>query len=340
MVKTMDEIGKIVTSLSSHYSPLIEEVSLVVSQKVNSTAEVLSGCVAYYNYLMSLGDKRVETWGLMSSPFPTICITLAYLLMCLCGPKLMSSYKPFNLRPVVVLYNLFCAGLNLYIGLEIFLTSRQIQYSWTCQPVDYSWDPLSVRIARALWWYYISKLVELCDSLFIILHKKDQQQLSFLHIYHHATMFSLWWIGARYVAGGSSFLGAMFNCCVHVLMYSYYALAAIGGKIKKYLWWKKYLTAIQMLQFIAALVMGINAIKIGCDFPMWMQYSCCAYMLSFLVLFSNFYIKAYLRHGKGKIASNGREQEIHHMKNGRNKDVGNGNGNINHSVNGASKKLN
>ena len=33
MVKTMDEIGKIVTSLSSHYSPLIEEVSLVVSQK-------------------------------------------------------------------------------------------------------------------------------------------------------------------------------------------------------------------------------------------------------------------------------------------------------------------
>ena len=46
-----------------------------------------------------------------------------------------------------------------------------------------------------------------------------------------------------------------------------------------------------MLQFIAALVMGINAIKIGCDFPMWMQYTCCAYMLSFLVLFSDFYIK-------------------------------------------------
>ena len=102
----------------------------------------------------------------------------------------------------------------------------------------------------------------------------------------------------------------MFNCCVHVLMYSYYALSAIPP-IRKYLWWKKYLTAIQvgerrhycvniyftnliplqMVQFIAALVMGINAIRIGCDFPMWMQYSCCAYMLSFLVLFSDFYIK-------------------------------------------------
>jgi len=244
----------------------------------------------------------------------------------------MSPYKPFNLRPVVVLYNLICAGLNLYIGLEIFLTSRQIQYNWTCQPVDYSWDPASVRIARALWWYYISKLVELCDSLFIILHKKDKQQLSFLHIYHHATMFSLWWIGARYVAGGSSFLGAMFNCCVHVLMYSYYALSAIGGRIRKYLWWKKYLTAIQMLQFIAALVMGINAIIIGCDFPMWMQYSCCAYMLSFLVLFSDFYIKAYLKSsGKTNSLQNGNHvpaENGHSHVNGLNKTQ---NGNISHN---------
>ena len=39
--------------------------------------------------------------------------------------------------------------------------------------------------------------------------------------------------------------GAMFNCCVHVLMYSYYALSAIPP-IRKYLWWKKYLTAIQV----------------------------------------------------------------------------------------------
>lgn len=68
------------------------------------------------------------------------------------------------------------------------------------------------------------------------------------------------------------------------------------------------MTAIQMLQFVAALVMGVNAIRIGCDFPMWMQYSCCAYMLSFLVLFSDFYIKAYLRKDKKEngVSSNGK----------------------------------
>ena len=48
----------------------------------------------------------------------------------------MAGREPFNIRPLIVVYNLGCAGLNLYIGLEIFITSRTIQYSWTCQPVD------------------------------------------------------------------------------------------------------------------------------------------------------------------------------------------------------------
>jgi elongation of very long chain fatty acids protein 4 len=111
--------------------------------------------------------------------------------------------------------------------------------------VDYSNDPLALRIASALWWYYFSKLVEMLDSVFFILRKKESQ-LTFLHIYHHSTMFCLWWIGVKYVAGGSSFLGAMFNCFVHVLMYSYYFISALGQEFKKWLWWKRYLTIIQV----------------------------------------------------------------------------------------------
>ena len=34
----------------------------------------------YYEYLLSIGDKRVENWGLMQSPVPTILITMVYLL--------------------------------------------------------------------------------------------------------------------------------------------------------------------------------------------------------------------------------------------------------------------
>jgi elongation of very long chain fatty acids protein 4 len=87
------------------------------------------------------------------------------------------------------------------------------------------------------------------DSVFFIVRKKENQ-LTFLHIYHHSTMFALWWIGVKYVAGGSSFLGAMFNCFVHVLMYAYYFLAALGPAYRRLLWWKKYLTIVQVSIYI------------------------------------------------------------------------------------------
>jgi elongation of very long chain fatty acids protein 4 len=97
----------------------------------------------------------------------------------------------------------------------------------------------------------------------------------------------------KYVAGGSSVFGALFNSLVHVFMYSYYFIAALGPKYRKYLGWKRYLTLVQMVQFVLAIVMGLNALRVRCDFPLWMQYAMILYMISFLVLFSNFYIRTY-----------------------------------------------
>jgi hypothetical protein len=32
-------------------------------------------------------------------------------------------------------------------------------------------------------------------------------------------------------------------------MYSYYLLAALGPEVQKYLWWKKYLTTLQIVSY-------------------------------------------------------------------------------------------
>ena len=39
------------------------------------------------------------------------------------------------------------------------------------------------------------------DTVFFVLRKKNNQ-ISFLHVYHHATMFPIWWMGIKWVAGG------------------------------------------------------------------------------------------------------------------------------------------
>ena len=110
--------------------------------------------------------------------------------------------------------------------------------------MDYTESEQGLRIARVLWWFYISKVVEMLDSTMFMLRGK-YNQLSFLHIYHHASMFGLWWIGVAFVAGGVSVQPALINASVHVIMYAYYFLAALGPHMQKYLWWKRHLTKLQ-----------------------------------------------------------------------------------------------
>ena len=122
-------------------------------------------------------------------------------------------------------------------------------------------------------------------------------------------MFCVWWAGTRFVPGGSVLSAVMVNCFVHVLMYSYYALAALGPHIQKYLWWKKYLTMIQLMQFAAGVSVGIHLIVSGCQFTRWMQYVFVCYALSFLLLFSDFYKNAYMLRGDGRRPDSKKEAE-------------------------------
>ena len=105
------------------------------------------------------------------------------------------------------------------------------------------------------------------------------------------------WFGANFAPGGNSVFGLAQNSVVHVIMYSYYFLASFGSKYRKYLWWKKYLTLLQITQFTINLGFVINfLVHPGmCDFPHWMPKFSVFYMMSFIVLFGNFYAVSYIR---------------------------------------------
>merc|ERR1719151_287361 len=184
--------------------------------------------------------------------------------------------------------------LNFYIAYELYAATVGYYY-WPCMAVDYTENPRSLRIASAIWIYYFSKIIELLDSVFFILRGK-YNQLSFLQVYHHSTMPFVIWFGANFAPGGNSVFGPAQNSVVHVIMYSYYFLASFGSKYRKYLWWKKYLTLLQLVQFTINLGFLINffANPGMCDFPHWMPKFMIFYMISFLVLFGNFYVVSYI----------------------------------------------
>lgn len=50
------------------------------------------------------------------------------------------------------------------------------------------------------------------------------------------------------IVGGMGSFHAMINSSVHVVMYLYYGLSALGPVAQPYLWWKKHMTAIQLVR--------------------------------------------------------------------------------------------
>jgi elongation of very long chain fatty acids protein 7 len=98
-------------------------------------------------------------------------------------------------------------------------------------------------------------------------------------------------------------------------MYTYYLLSSMGPKVQKYLWWKRYLTRLQLVsysqnniyyliylhglkfsqvQFAAVLANSLLVLHPSCGFPKTMMLGMATHMVLFFVLFFNFYMKNYI----------------------------------------------
>uniref|UniRef100_A0A182WLJ6 Elongation of very long chain fatty acids protein n=1 Tax=Anopheles minimus TaxID=112268 RepID=A0A182WLJ6_9DIPT len=249
-----------------------------------------------------IADPRAKQLPFMDNPLPTLGMIICYLLwVLLIGPMYMRDRKPMDLRRVIIFYNLFQVLLSGYMFYEHLMAGWLRGYSLTCQTVDYTDSPLSRRMFNLCYVYYLSKLSEFADTVFFVLRKK-QSQITDLHVYHHSLTPMEAWILTKFIAGGNATLPNVINNFVHVLMYFYYMLSAMGYKI----WWKKYMTEVQIIQFIICIAHCINALATGCPFPRFITTLLLINATIFLALFMNFYIESYKRKSKtaaGKVAS-------------------------------------
>ena len=93
--------------------------------------------------------------------------------------------------------------------------------------------------------HYWSKYLDWCDTIFMCLRKKELQ-ISFLQVYHHATISIVWgYVLSIGWGSGTVSYGAMINSVTHVLMYTHYFATSLGIKNP----FKRYLTKFQIGQF-------------------------------------------------------------------------------------------
>ncbi|KYN10707.1 hypothetical protein ALC57_17314 [Trachymyrmex cornetzi] len=245
------------------------------------------------------------------------------------------------------------------IGISGWLTG---DYSLRCQPVDYSDRPEVLRECkkkyRSLSCLRIKtfrvkpkkisciKSIQLRSdkkSIFFVLRKKNNH-VSTLHVIHHGCMPMSVWFGVKFTPGGHSTFFGLLNTFVHIVMYTYYLLAAMGPKVQPYLWWKKYLTAFQMLQFIAIMVHAFQLLFIECNYPKAFVWWIGLHAVMFFFLFKEFYQQSYQeskpRKRNGAAITNGVAKDNHQSKGKHANGVANGvaNGIVNGFANGSSPR--
>jgi fatty acid elongase 3 len=187
--------------------------------------------------------KFVEGVTPMSTFKETAIALVAYYIIIFGGRELMKNRPAFKLNTLFMIHNFYLTAISatlLALFIEqllptlyrhgLFFTICDHQGGWT--------QPLIV----LYYLNYLTKYLELLDTVFLFLKKKP---LTFLHTYHHGATALLCYtqlIGLTAV----QWVVIDINLLVHVVMYWYYFQSARGIRI----WWKEWITRLQIIQFV------------------------------------------------------------------------------------------
>lgn len=241
------------------------------------------------------GDPRTKDYPLVLNPcfvFPFLASYLYFVKIA--GPRWMEKRKPFKILNLIRFYNAFMVVTSV-VFLYILLKMTYLpggRYSLWCQGVTGYMDEELTRYYKYGWIFIAARYADHLDTVFFVLRKKFTH-ITHLHVIHHTMVTINIWFWGLYAPEGQTAFGLALNVFVHVIMYSYYLLATMGPAVRKYLWWKKYLTRLQILQFVVGISHMSIPLFVNCGFPRHLVLIGIPQGFLILCLFINFYIKAY-----------------------------------------------
>ncbi|KAK3529393.1 hypothetical protein QTP70_030621, partial [Hemibagrus guttatus] len=230
-----------------------------------------------------------------------------YAVVIFLGRFLMRDRHKLDLRVPLVLWSL---SLSVFSTIGTVRTGSYMLHLLSaggfsgpvCDTTFYS-APISKFWAYA---FVLSKVPEFGDTVFIVLRK---QRLIFLHWYHHITVLLYsWYTYQERAAGGCLFI--TMNYTVHALMYGYYAAKAAGLRLPRPC--AMIITALQTLQ----MALGLTVLALV---YIWQNDTMCRttdsnitwgsiMYLSYLLLFSTFFYKSYVKGGVKDAAGERRDK--------------------------------
>lgn len=233
---------------------------------------------------------------------PVLACTI-YFLMIVIGTRVMKDRKPFGWKKSLGAWNLLLCVFSLVGTIR---TMPLFVYNLTHVPFTDTFcthgTPNFLTGPSGFWVlaFFLSKLPELIDTVFIVFRKS---KLMFLHWYHHITVLLYAW--HCYVDQSSTglYFCAM-NYAVHTLMYGYYFLMTIKAVPK---WFKpEIITIAQLLQMVVGGYVCFASyyyVRTGtrdCDVSRENALAGALMYSSYFCLFADFFVKRFILKTNGK----------------------------------------
>ncbi|PIA16672.1 fatty acid elongase [Coemansia reversa NRRL 1564] len=211
------------------------------------------------------------------------------------SPKKESKKSVFApMTMIVLIHNTVLAVYSAWAFWGVFpaFVQKIIAEGWhggLCDMDGMLWNTV---LFKHVYLFYISKFYELLDTAIII---AKGRKASFLQIYHHAGVIVIMFLANYYSSAASIFI-VWENAGVHTIMYTYYALTAIGINPPG----KQYLTSLQIFQFLfGQSFVLLYMVTPNCQSSsqrVWL-WALTAYLLPLIYLFVQFFSKTYNKMG-------------------------------------------
>jgi len=192
--------------------------------------------------------------------------------------------------PLMVIYNATQVVMCAYMVFEALKGKADRGFDLVCNPHELELDFESRGIASVLHVFYLTKVLDFADTVFMILRGK-WNQVTFLHVYHHTTIYLIYWLILNAGYDGDIYFTVVLNGTIHFIMYFYYLVTTFNISVPKPV--KMMVTNMQLIQFVCMISQGMYILAMGCPYPTNITRLYVVYIMSMLMLFMNFKRKAY-----------------------------------------------
>lgn len=206
----------------------------------------------HFDHELTLGAKALYPVTALTI-YLLVIKTLTYFIPTKKSVKRDKSDTDFTANPPFVATfhstNLFLLSFGMLIYTIIAALKRVEEdggdfKSLVCSPrnVETLWDG---KLGYVTYIFYLSKYYELLDTVLLAVKGKE---VIFLHVYHHCTMIFLTWSWFAFDWLEGAWWCCLVNSLIHTGMYYYYLLTTFKPNMN--IWWKKYITYGQIVQFM------------------------------------------------------------------------------------------